>query len=377
MSKALETAVTREAEGCTVQVFVRDPKLAGKVATLTVEHHAKVKRSSPKHATRPLGTRKLTLAAGQNRIALGDMLDGVFAYRGSKLDIELRAKLVVDDGILFDTRVDVDLSPACQLPPRKAVPDDARSVHSPPDRFSFIANLRAIPGRARLLVIGMLVIGLPLLAVNALVGVRDEFVPESEVWFYDHTGDGESESPLMKALTGSGVVGLGLWLAIRRQLQKYMDFGASLPLDYLTPDARCDAALMFRGQSRVALEQVTARVVAYNREHGQYTATEGSGKSRRTVTRSFTDPGRGVVLFEQLLPHVPAGQPIAAWIGGEVEFRPMFEALYPPHMVTSSHGLSLQLEVQLLHPQFVDHDVELDPGPIDPRHFHAPRSASA
>jgi hypothetical protein len=368
VSDALQASVVRGPDGCLVQMFVREPDLVGKKATLTIEQRAKVKRSSPKHAERELKQHSFALAAGQNLIPLGDLIDGLFPYVGSKLDLELKARIVVDDSVFFDTKIELDLAPACLLPPRSAVPDH-KGVHSPRDRFSFIANLRAIPAKARLVVIWLIAIGLPLIAINALVGARDQFVPESQVWFYDHTGDDGGESPLMKALMGSGGVGVALWVAIRRQLQKYMRFEARLPLDRLTRDSRCAASDIFSGEARVSLQQSIARVVAYNREHGQYTATEKQGKSTRTVTRSFTENARGVVLFEQLLAYVPANAPLAQHVVGEVDFAPLFDALYPPFMIGSTHGLSLRLEVQLLHPEYVDQEVELDPGTLDPNHF--------
>ena len=44
-------------------------------------------------------------------------------------------------------------------------------------------------------------------------------------WLYSHyDGDGGSESPLVKALFGSGALGAGVWFLIRRQLRKYMKF---------------------------------------------------------------------------------------------------------------------------------------------------------
>jgi hypothetical protein len=243
-------------------------------------------------------------------------------------------------------------------------------VHSPRDRFSFIANLRAIPAKARIIVLWLIAIGVPVILLNAAVGARDQFVPESQVWFYDHSGDDGSESPLMKALMGSGGVGMALWLAIRRQLQKYMRFEARLPSGPVERGARCRAADMMEGEARVPLQQATVRIVAYNREHGQYRTTEGSGKNKRTVTKSFTSSARGVVLYEQVLAYVPANMPLAGYLDGEVDFTPIFDSLYPPFMLGGTHGLSLRLEAQLLHPEYVDHDIELDPGSLSSEAFY-------
>ena len=370
MGDGIRITPAREADGeCNLALLVEDPDLAGKRATVRVEQRARVKKSSPVHKAKVLHEADLVLQPGINLLPLGNALDGVFAYKGDDLDLDLAAMVTIDDGIVFDTKVDSDLAALCPLPPRRDVPE-ARSVHSPPDRFSFIANLRAIPAKARMIVLGLLLAGGPVIAVNALVGVRDQFVPESQVWFYDHTGDDGGESPLMKALAGSGAAGMALWLAIRHQLKKYMRFEAKWPLAKLEPGARCRASDIVSGEAGVVLRQVIVRVVAYNREHGQHRVEEGSGKNKRTVTKEFTNDARGVVLFERLLPHVGAGESLAAGLDAEVDFAPLFAALYPPCRIGGTHGLSVMLEAQLLHPEFVDHDVVLDPGIVEARHFH-------
>lgn len=372
MSDKIQATAQREADGCVVQLWVRDPDLVGKSGVLKAVLDATVKRGSPVHKQEVLAERRFTLTAGQNRIAFGEVLDEVFGYRGQKLDLVLSAKIEIDDGLIFDTKLDVDLGALCRLPPRNGKAQDGAGVHSPRDRFNFIANLRAIPAKARVTVLWLMLVGIPVVAVNAVVGVRDQFVPESQVWFYDHHGydDGQrtSESPLMKALAGSGGVGMALWLAIRRQLQKYMQFDAKLP-GPIEPGSRCRASDIVRGKAQVALQHASVRVVAFNREHGQYRTTEGSGKNKRTVTKSFTSDGRGIVLYEQALAYVPANIPLADYLEGEVDFSPMFEALHPPYMLGGTHGLSLRLEAQLLHPEFVDQEVDLDPGRLDPAHF--------
>jgi hypothetical protein len=370
MSDAFETSVVRGPDGCMVLLWLRDPDLAGKQACLRVVLDAKVKRSSPVHRNKVLIEQKFALQPGQNRIACGDTLDAYFIYRGHKLDLELKARIEIDDGLIFDTTIELDLAPVCRLPPRTEAPQDHAGVHSPRDRFSLIANLRAIPAKARLVVIWLLALGLPLVLLNLALGTRDQFVPESQIWFYDHRGDDGSESPLVKALIGSGGVGMAIWLAIRRQLRKYMRFEAKLPSGRLARGSRCQVSELIQGEARVPLQGATVRLVAYNREHGQYRATEGSGKNKRTVTKSFSSDARGLVLYEQLLAYVPAESPLAGHLEGEVDFTPIFDALYPPFMIAGSHGVSLRLEAQLLHPDYVDQEVQLDPDQIDSSEFY-------
>jgi hypothetical protein len=374
MAEGIRISSRQDADGsCHVELHVSDPDLAGKRATVRIERRAKVKRSNPVHKSEVLVERDIALVAGVQAVPIGDAIAGVFCYAGADLDLGLVARVTVDDGVIFDTKVEVDLPDLGALPPRSQVPD-ARSVHSPPDRFDFFANLRAIPVKARAIVLGLLLVGGPVIAINALVGVRDQFQPEDRVWFYDHTGDDGSESPAVKALAGSGAVGMALWLAIRAQLRKYMRFEARWPLARLERGSRCRADEIVSGEAGVALEQVRVRVVAYNREHGQHRVEEGSGKNRRTVTREFTSDGRGVVLFDRLLPYVPAGDRLAAHLDAEIEFAPVFDALYPPCRIGGTHGLSLAVEAQLLHPAYVDHDVVLDPGNVDRRVFQATKA---
>ncbi len=373
MSDAIQASVLREPSGCVVQLWVFEPDLVGKSGTLKIEQVAHVKRSSPVHKRRTLAERKFTLTHGLNRIALGDVLRDAFVYRGKKLDLKLTAHIEIDDGVIFDTELELDLAGACRLPPRAEVPAEPASVHSPRDRFNFIANMRAIPAKARMMVIWLMAIGLPLVAFNAALGVRDQFVPEEQTWFYDHSNsDGESESPLMKALMGSGAVGFALWMAIRLQLQKYMRFAAKLPEGRIERGRRVRAADLMEGEARVPLQHAVARLVAYNREHGQYTASEKDGKKTRTVTKSFCENARGVVLYEQALAYVPAQAPLRDFLEGEIDFTPLFDALYPPYLLGEHHGLSLQLEAQLIHPEFVDHDIELPiaSGSLSVEEFH-------
>src|SRR5687768_13678876 len=135
MSEALEASVVRGPDGCLVQLWVRDPAMVGKNGVLKIEQHAKVKRSSPVHKSQLLAEEKFVLKPGQNLLRLGDLLDAVFAYSGHKLDLELKARIEIDDGVIFDTKLEVDLTHACRLPARAQVPDH-RGVHSPRDRFS-------------------------------------------------------------------------------------------------------------------------------------------------------------------------------------------------------------------------------------------------
>ena len=130
---------------------------------------------------------------------------------------------------------------------------------------------------------------------------------------------------------------------------------------------------IFSGRARVALQGAVVRLVAYNREHGQYTRTVKEGKSSRTVTESFTSPRARHRAVRAAARPRSGRSPLSSYLAGEIDFEPLFEALYPPTMIGGSHGLSIQLEGQLLHPDFVDHDIELPVSGIEIADFYATR----
>ena len=372
MSERIHIRIESEGEAPWLVVETRDPDIVGKAAKLRLLHFARVKRKNAVHTQKLLLSRKFDLGAAPSRFALEGALDELFAYRGEDLDLQLKAELEVDDGLIFDTDIERELPFPERLPPRAAVPAQHKEVHSPKDRFDFFANLRAIPAKARLIVLWLVMLGGPVIVANAIVGARDQFVPESRTWFYDHSdSEGDSESPLFKALAGSGSVGMALWMAIRHQLKKYMQFAAKLPPGLvLRRGARCRPEDIVTGQARVPLQGAMLRVVAYNREHGQYTQQEKDGDSTKTVTKDFQTDARGVVLYQQVLAYLPANAPLAGALSGEVEFDALFDALYPPLRIGGSHGLSLCLEAQLLHPDYIDHEVELADPALETADFY-------
>lgn len=275
----------------------------------------------------------------------------LYSYKGDKIDLRLQLQLTIDDGILFDS--EAESSHDLPLGDRPRIGDDDGASMDPKDVFNFFANLSAIPYRNRMITLGLCLVGGVLILVNGVVGVHDQFVPEAQTLFYDHTGDDGSESPLMKALFGCGAAGAAIWAAVLMQLRKYMRFELK---PHRAPERgrRLAASALIGGRARVDLEDITVRVVACNRECGQY--RRGSGTKVRTV--SFTTPTRAVKLYERYIARVPANAPLADFLEGDIDFEPMFSQLYPPLRVGSNHGIDVAWEVQLLHPKFVDHERE-------------------
>ncbi len=338
--------------GGVIHIQLNDRDALGKSAKLEVQLKAHVKESRPVHASRILYAQTIQLSAMQMTANIpAGSLNGIYSYHGKDIDVRPELRLVIDDGILFDSSVDH----ACDLPiaVRPRVTHDASDMMNPKDAYNFIANLSAIPYRNRMITLALALIGGVIVIGNMLIGVHDQFVSDAQVLFYDHRGSDGSESPFMKALAGSGVVGAGIWAAIMLQLRKYVAF-ALRPHSSPQRGRRLAARDLIDGVARVDLHDITVKVVACNREAGQY--KRGSGTKERTV--SFKNATRAVLLYERYIALVPAKVPLAMYLEGEIDFEPMFGDLYPPLNVSSTHGLSVAWEVQLLHPKFVDHELE-------------------
>lgn len=333
-------------------ITVIDPKWVGRKARLQIEHVAHVKGyASPIHNRRSLLKQTLHLRAGEQRITVR-LEPGQYAQTGTKLDLRFEAELTVDDGVLIDSKLHATCTtPSHTRPPQQSCP---KVVVEPPDRFAFWSNLRAIPLHNRFLVLGLAVVAGLIIAVNTVVGIHDQSVAHSQTWFYaQQNSKGESQSPFLASLTTSGLLGGLVWFAMRHQLRRYMRLELKRGGSRIDPHTVWEAARIISGQARVALEDVLLRVVAYNLECGQYST--GSGKDRKT--HRFRLPCRAVVLWEQRIAHLPAGQPLESALQGMVVFAPIFEELLPPCPIGSTHGIALEWELQLLHPEFVDQEI--------------------
>jgi hypothetical protein len=335
-----------------VVIEAEDPKYLGTDARLALYALADVHDSCPVNATSEFSHRAFRLESPRTEVKLPRNALSVFPYTGTKVSVKLFAELRLDDGVLRDTVVRREVRlPETQLP---SVADDAKELAEPKDLFNLAANLAAIPLHRRLATLLLLLVGAVVIGVNSLVAWHDEFAPESGYYFYARRdSDGDSQSPLFNSLALSGGVGAAVWMAIRRQLRTYTTFRLGTVPDPISRDTVAVARDLVRGTPRVDLHDITVRIVAYNLEKGQY--TRGSGSNERTV--SFSEPVRAVVLYEKVLSLVRRGQPIEAALEDSFRFEPMFDALHPPSEVSPSHGLFVQWEVQLLHDQFVDHEL--------------------
>ena len=360
---SLETGTDPLADALTLGVVFHDSALTGHDAQAQIIANVDVQDSSPVHKEHVI-YRKAFKVTRESTFEIPRAKIRAYSYTGKQIHLEIHVRIVVDDSIFIDTKIQEEQ--LLELGLKAPVQTNANTLVEPPDDFLFFRNLKAIPLHNQVLTLSLAVVGGFIVLINMAVGVHDQFVPESMTWLYSHySSDGESSSPLAGALAGSGALGAGVWFMIRNQLRKYMKFHLRSLKSRIVPDRSVPVSSLFQGKSRVSLENVTLTVVASNMEKGQY--IRGSGSNRRTV--SFSNPVRGVVLYKQTVASIPPRVQLGQYFPGDVEFDKMFATLYPPFMIGKTHGLDIHWEIQLLHPEFVDQELVGPTGLFHYEHF--------
>ena len=343
--------------GLIAEILIHDRKLIGKKAKFSIVHFVKVTDSRAVNDSKVLMEHKFKIHGDKETIEIPASVlksRGFFPYSGDNIEIQCDAHLKIDDKLI---RRDTTIWKQLPIEPLKSplVDNEAEELIEPKDIFQFFKNLMAIPAHNMIFTLGLLIVGSILIVVNMLIGFHDQMSPDHATWLYDHyDSDGDSESPFLKALLGCGGSGLAIWLGMKKQLRKYMKFGFKSVPQRVDRDTVVLVSDLVEGIARVDLRQVTLRVVACNMENGQY--TRGSGTNQRTV--SFSEPARAVLLYTRTIDLIPKKQPVESYFKEEFPFKPMFKVLYPPNMVTSTHGLSIYWEVQLIHNEFVDQELK-------------------
>lgn len=344
------------------------------VARMEVRHE----RGIPEETT--LHSRRLALGAGTQDVPLPSHL-AAFDYHGREIALRLSLRLTDPKGkLLAETRLRDEESGLLASRPKLA--ESPPALMNPEDKYSFFANLRALPLGSQLAV-AVLGFGLWLLAgLNVLVGAHDQWVAEPQLSQMERFnleiegrhdelnrvrvapylyGKGRRRVPIIDAAQNSIMVSLLAWFLVRQRLPRYGDFHLFLFLPPVRPGTRIAARRLVRGRSHVDLFDLTVRVVAANLECWKRKAGVGE-----KVDKEVRSPVRAVKLYERNVPYVPAGSSIGEFLKDDVDFTPMFRALHPPLMVSATHGLELAWQVQLLHPEFVD---QVLPGPTSMLRF--------
>lgn len=344
------------------------------VARMEVRHERGIPEETVLHS------RRLALGAGTQDVPLPSQL-AAFDYHGREIALRLSLRLTDANGkLLAETRLRDEESGLLASRPKLA--ESPQDLMNPEDKYSFFANLRALPAGSQLAV-GVLGFGLWLLAgLNVFVGAHDQWVAEPQLSQMERFnlelagrhdelnrprvqpyayGKGTRRVPIIDATQNSIMIAVLAWFLVRQRLPRYGDFHLFLFLPPLRRGTRIAARRLVRGRSHVDLFDLTVRVVAANLECWKRKA--GAGEKTDKEIRSAV---RAVRLYERNLPYVPAGSSIGDFLKDDVDFTPMFRALYPPLMVTSTHGLELAWQVQLLHPELVD---QVLPGPTSMLRF--------
>lgn len=344
---------------CTVNVH--DPTLIGRTAELRLRRTVKVHDGRAVNESDILMKRRMSLDSSRNEFELHRSALKCYSYIGQHLSITLHTEVEIDN-VLFDTVVREDEQ--ILLSGKKPMAsDDAKGTIEPRDSFELLTNLRAIPRQNRLMTYGLLLAGAVVIALNSWIGVRDQLAPEGQTLLYSQRdSDGDAESPLQHSLMVSGLAGAAIWFAVKKQLRTYMSFRICNVPQKISRHDVFPASAILAGKARVNLHDVRLRIVACNMEKGQY--KRGSGSKVRTV--SFKEPVRAVVLYSRSIPLIPAGEPVERYFDGEIAFEPMFAALYPPQEISRTHGLSVYWEVQLIHDELIDQELQ---GPIGCFHW--------
>ncbi|CCQ74576.1 hypothetical protein [Magnetospira sp. QH-2] len=335
---------------CTLTI--NDSTLLGHEATFRILTKVTVKDSDPVNEEEVHFSTDLMLDQPAVRIDLPDEPLRTFSYDGPSISIRTLAWLKVDDGLIFDTKISQDL-PVHPIDKEKPTGDPIRTI-DPRDDFSMTANIGAISWPARLL-FGLVVI----LALGMIGGIfwvlhHDLTVPLGQEIFFER-GDSPMET-LLFTLAGLFFIVRASWSLMKRILRRYILLTRPEPRSAIRLGDRIPVSRLVAGQSRIDLRNIELRVVAANLECGQ--VWRGRGKNRSL--ESFEKAGRAVTLYTKKVAHIPVGIPIADYFTGDVDFTPMFKALYPPLEIGSSHGLKVYWEIQLIHRDLVDQELRYD-----------------
>jgi hypothetical protein len=339
-----------------------DASLHGTEAELTIQAHCDVVVANGIDSRADAYSQSIRIETATTETLIPFAALRAYPYFGTKLKISQTARLKVDGETIEKS---IDNRNLFGMESKSRVVGDSNDLVEPADYFSLTKNVRAVPLANKIKFFGLAVVGGIVILVNSILGLHDEMAPESQTYFYGkRDSDGDRKSPLVNSLIGSGSLGVAVWFAMRHQLRGYMKLQLKPLPSVVDSSTSISIRDLIHGVSRVPLDRSTLRVVACNLECGQY--VRGSGTKKRTV--SFKEPFNAVVLYERKNVTFPPGVPVESCISGDVDFGKMFGSLYPEYMVSSSHGIGLQWEIQLLHDDFVDQEII---GPNEPLAFAA------
>ena len=319
----------------------------GKKAEFTLDLASEVHDSSPVNDETNLYTDKFVVDRTEYELEIPTDSFECFTYKGTHASIVLRANLKVDDAwILRDSQVSRTTQFKLVDARSGSSGGDATDVIDPFDTVQFGKNFDALSSEKKMgFILMSLFCGLGLLGGSWLIWGN-----------FSQGEDGVGAAVVLIIILLVATVCLWVWQK-NSFFRSYINVSLR-PIRDINRSTCLPISQLVSGKSEIDLKNMTLRVVACNMEKGQY--IRGSGTDRRTV--SFQEPVRPIILYSERVGHIPARQEIGNHFPGEVDFGPMFKALYPPLDISETHGLAIYWEVQLLHDEFIDHELE---GPAD------------
>lgn len=354
MSEGVDLRIRTEGHGPGARRFCQvrlDRKHDGRKVTFSFERKVHVKDSRPVHESKPLFTHTFTAgSAGEQEFELPEVGPEVYSYSGPHIDVQILVKVVVDDGYIWDTTVETAIGGELYAQPRAST--CAKAIIDPEDEVDYWKNLEALdePTRWQAMFVGLA--GTLFLCATLGVAGHDLLCGYGETWLFPDDGVGTFFIAFFMVIFGAAIT--GAW--VFSLMGSYMDLEAKNLPGGLDRDWQPRVSDLFSGKTHVQLSDLTFRIVACNRECGQY--VRGSGTNRRTI--SFQEPLRGVMLFEQKVPYLPKGVDPASYLDERIDLGAIFDELYPPQMASTTHGVDLYWELQVIHPHLVDKELALE-----------------
>lgn len=355
MPKKIDVDLIQSDSNQTIAVIkTNDPKLLGHDAKFSLVLEVIVYDDNGINDEKVLYETPIKLTEQELRITIPIDSGAAFTYRGKRIALLLHTRVEVDDGLIFDTKVterqELNVFKKPSINPR------TKELVDPSDLFCIFKNFEALPSRNKLLITLLTIASLILSAAAIILSIFGFISPEDFGALLGFSGlsfDLLLNLAAFSFMLGCGI-GFGAWLMIKKQFKAYAKFTLCEPPLRISRGDKYRVSQLVTGISPITLENIMIRVVACNVEKGQTSERAGKG----SYSRPFKEPVYGVLLYEKSIARLPARMPIERFLEDDVSFDPIFESLLPACMASSTHGLDLEWEIQLIHPNFIDHKVK-------------------
>ena len=356
------TEVDKKNQHLVVEYFV-DRSYVGKPVLLSINQHVNVKRARGIDSNKQIFTKILKVRkVGSNTVRIPLKKIKAYTYDGHDISLMTEVELTKRESMFSFFK---NNKRSVQLGFFKAPRSTAKAnvMLNPPDKFNIFKNISVLSKENKIYFYKVSISAVVIIALNTLLGWHDQNAEVGSTYFYSHyNSENEQQSPLFSALRldAALIFGFGIWL--KMILKKYMTFRLVGKLGEVSLGKRYSLRRLLRGKSRVDLEACELRVVACNIECGQY-ITKSDEEEK---IESFYTPVKCVSIYRKYLDHIPKERDLSQYLTDEICFDKVYQDLAPTCMTSPDHGIALHWEVQLLHPDLVDHEAV---GSSDGFHF--------